>query len=235
VVVQPVDHQPALDLPRRAAAARAAGGGADGAAAAAQRRGQGAAADPRGRGLLAADRLRRARVYKPRREVRHPKTGKRLGHIVEILGEAEVRSVTDGNIARCVVVDSVDPIERGYLVGPLRRQFKVVDPRPDRGDLEGAVVATIRPSELVGADMIVFLDRGEKDGVELGNRFFVTRRGDGYQPLLARGAVDDKRYPRENIAEILVVDLRERLSTGFVIRSTKEAQIGDRVEARKGY
>ena len=63
----------------------------------------------------------------------------------------------------------------------------------------------------------------------------VTRRGDGYQPLLAKGPVDDRRFPRENIAEIIVVDLRDHLATGFVTYSTKEARVGDRVEARRGF
>ena len=42
----------------------------------------------------------------------------------------------------------------------------------------------------------------------------VTRRGDGYQPLLAKGPMDDRRFPRETIGEIVVVDLRDHLATG---------------------
>jgi hypothetical protein len=174
-------------------------------------------------------------VYRTVREVKHPTSGKRLGHMVEIFGEVEVRSVTDGNIARVIVTDSIDPIERGFLVGPLRRQFKVVEPRPADRDQEGVVVTTLQPRDLVGAGSLVFIDRGQKDGVEVGNRFFVVRRGDGYLPLLSKGPVDDKRFPRENIAEVLIVDLRDQLATGLVVKSNKEARIGDRVEARAGY
>jgi hypothetical protein len=174
-------------------------------------------------------------VYNPIDDIRHPKTGKRLGKLVQIFGEVEVKLVTDGNIARCAIIDSTDPIERGYRVGPLRRQFKVVAPKADRQNLEGQVVAILRPSEMIASDQLIFLDRGEKDGVEVGNRFFITRRGDGYQPVLATGAVDDRRFPRETIAEVVVVDLRERLSAGMVLRSQKEAKVGDRVEAKKGY
>lgn len=174
-------------------------------------------------------------VYHPTHVVKHPLTGKTLGHMVEILGEGEVRAVTDGRIARVAIVDSTNPIERGWLIGPLKRQFKLVDPRTDRTDQQGVIVATLQPRNLIGAENIVFVDRGKDDGVELGNRFIVVRRGDGYQPVLAKGPVDDRRFPRETIAEILVVDLRDHLSTGFVMKSTKEARVGDRVEARKGY
>jgi LysM repeat protein len=174
-------------------------------------------------------------VYRPTAAVHHPLTGKYLGHMVEIFGEGEVRAVTDGKIARIALVDSVNPIERGFLVGPLKRQFKVVQPVTDKSDMQGIVVATLLPHELLGADNIVFIDRGKDDGVEIGNRFVVTRRGDGYQPIRGDGPIDDKRFPRETIGEIIVVDLRDHIATGVVTYSTKEAAIGDRVEARAGF
>ena len=96
-------------------------------------------------------------IYKPTQAVKHPITGKYLGHMVEIFGEGEVRAVTDGKIARVAIVDSLNPIERGFLVGPLKRQFKVVQPVADKTDMQGIVVATLIPHELLGADNIVFI------------------------------------------------------------------------------
>jgi hypothetical protein len=174
-------------------------------------------------------------VYRPIREVKHPVSGKTLGDLVQIFGDVEVKTVTDGGIARVVVIDSTEPMERGFRVGPLRRQFKMVAPKVDAKDLSGVVVTTLHPLELVGTETLVFVDRGKDDGVEIGNRFVVVRRGDGYRPILATGPVDDKRFPRETIAEILVIDLRDRLATGLVTRANKEARIGDRVEARRGF
>jgi hypothetical protein len=174
-------------------------------------------------------------IYKPTRAVKHPVTGKLLGHMVEIFGEGEVRAVTDGKVARIAIVDSLNPIERGFLVGPLKRQFRIVQPVTNKADQQGVVVATLNPRELIGAENIVFVDRGKDDGVQIGNRFMVTRRGDGYQPILASGPMDDRRFPRETIAEVVVVDLRDHIATGFVTYSTVEARVGDRVEARRGY
>ncbi|MDB4970614.1 MAG: Peptidoglycan-binding lysin domain protein [Myxococcales bacterium] len=174
-------------------------------------------------------------IYHPTFAVKHPVTGKLLGHMVEILGEGEVRAVTNGHIARVTVIDSIDPIERGFLVGPLRRQFKVVPPSINKSDQIGVVVTTMQPRDLIGTEHIVFLDLGKSEGVEIGNRFLVTRRGDGYIPILAKGPVDDKRFPRETVAEIIIVDLREHLATGVVTKSTKETRVGDRVEARRGF
>jgi hypothetical protein len=173
-------------------------------------------------------------IYKPTRTVKHPLTGERLGEMVEIFADGEVRAVTDGGIARVAIVDAVNPVWRGHLVGPLRRQFKAVPPRPAQSGLAGVVVATLRPEKLIGTEEIVFVDRGRKDGVVEGNRFWVTRRGDGYQTVLSYGPVDDPRFPREEIAEVLIVDIGDRVSTGFVTHAVKEPEIGDRVETRRG-
>ena len=174
-------------------------------------------------------------IYRPTRAVKHPLTGKYLGHMVEIFGEGEVRAVTDGKIARVALVDAINPIERGFLVGPLKREFKIVQPVSDKSDMQALVVATLVPHELLGAEDLVFIDRGKDDGVEVGNRFIVTRRGDGYQPLLSKGPMDDHRFPRETIGQILVVDLRDHIATGLMTHSTVEARVGDRVEARRGF
>jgi hypothetical protein len=178
----------------------------------------------------------RLTVYKSIRPLLHPVTRKRLGDIVQIFGEVEVKSITNGHIARVVVVDCTEDMQRGFRVGPLKRQFKMVEPRVSKQDLQGVVVDTLHPREIVGTETLVFVDRGKKDGVEIGNRFLVVRRGDGYQPLRDHGLpVDDKRFPRETIGEVLVLDVREAVSTGFVMHAAKEALIGDRVEEHKGY
>ena len=144
-------------------------------------------------------------IYRLARAVKHPVTGKYLGHIVEILGEGEVRAVTDGKIARIGIVDSINPIERGYLVGPLKRavQGRAAGGRTSRTCRASSSRRCSRTSSSAPT-IIVFVDRGKADGVEVGNRFIVTRRGDGYQPLLSNGPMDDRRFPRETIGRLLV-------------------------------
>ncbi len=97
------------------------------------------------------------------------------------------------------------------------------------------MVATLRPTKLVESEQLVFLDRGKDDSLVIGNRLMVVRRGDGYRPMLAAEGPDDQRYPREVVAELLVVDVRDHTATAVVTRALKEVQVGDHVEARKGY
>jgi hypothetical protein len=174
-------------------------------------------------------------VYMPVGEVKHPVTHKKLGQKVQIFGEVEIRAVTDAHLARVAIIDCSDPIERGFFVGPLRREFKIIEPRADRTTLKGVVVAVLRPHVMVSDRDIVFVDQGRDEGLEVGNRLLVVRRGDGYAPLLKPRPVDDPRFPAETLAEILIVETRQHISTGLVTRSSIEARVGDRVESRQGY
>lgn len=174
-------------------------------------------------------------IYRPDRVMKHPTSGKKLGYVVEVYSDAEVLSVQEGKLAKIKLKDTVTETERGMRVGPMRRQFKIVESKKSGGTVEGVIVDTLQlAAGMVGQDMLVFLDRGRNAGLDVGNRLLVTRRGDGYVPLLSKGPIDDKKYPRETIGEILIVDVREGLATGVVTKSTKEARIGDRVETRSG-
>lgn len=174
-------------------------------------------------------------IYKVLKEVKHPVTHKTVGALVQIFSDADVLTVTDGKMARVKIVDATDPIERGYKIGPLRRQFKIVEPVRNDREAEGVVLTNLRPLNLVAKDQLTFVDLGKAEGITLGNRLFITRRGDGYQGLLGTKPIDDPKYPREIVGEILVVDTRDHISTGLVTRSSVDSRIGDRVEARKGY
>jgi LysM repeat protein len=175
-------------------------------------------------------------VYKPMRTVRHPVTKKVLGMIVQIFGEVEVERTGDSKLVRVKVVDCNEEMARGFRVGPLKRQFKLVEPIKSARDMTGIVVATLHPQDMVSAQTLVFVDRGKKDGIQIGNRMQIVRRGDGYQPLRQEGVpIDDKRFPRESIGEMIVVDLHDDTAAAIVTKSTKETSVGDRVEGRAGY
>jgi hypothetical protein len=80
----------------------------------------------------------------------------------------------------------------------------------------------------------VFIDRGRKDGVVEGNRFQVVRRGDPNRLPFESGDLNDTRFPREVVAEILIVEVRDQTSGGVVVSAFKETHLGDRVELRRG-
>lgn len=170
------------------------------------------------------------------------------GVLVRIFGAVRLRSYdSDRNIGRAVITEALDPIERGYRVAPVPPSFDMVSPVPNDRDLEGAVVATVRPRQLSSDQQVIFVNLGEEQGVRLGNRIFIVREGDRwrqnleaptfeYGEVVDRGATPEpEEYPPEIIAEGRVVNVRPNTAAMLVTRTIEEVVVGDRVEMRRGF
>lgn len=158
-----------------------------------------------------------------------------LGYMVHIYGDVVVDQIADGNTARGTLVDMIEPAERGALVSPLVRQFRRVEPRPSAINLETHIVASLSPADLLASETFVVLDRGKKDGIEVGNRSFVVRRADGHRRLMEGWETFDAQYPIEVVGELLVVDVRENTALAWIARTSKEVRVGEIAELRKGH
>ncbi len=171
-------------------------------------------------------------VYKTERPIYHPVTKELFGYQSVVLGSAKVVAV-DGHGATLVIGQTLEPIERGAMLGPwTQKLFRPVDRKPNRQAVEGRIIAAqVDVVTQMGEHHIVFLDKGEKDGVEEGNVFNVLRSGDQYgnDP---RSPTWDPNLPQESVGDLIVVDVKERASSALVTKSLKELMIGDRVEMR---
>jgi hypothetical protein len=110
----------------------------------------------------------------------------------------------------------------------------------------------------MGKDQVLFIDRGENDGLQPGNRLFVVRRGDAWrQTLLTTTTMastsirmdvpeplqfvatplegDDEMFPEEVVAELRVIRAHKYSSLALVTASDEEVEPGDQAVARKGF
>ena len=84
----------------------------------------------------------------------------------------------------------------------------------------------------IGQHHVVFIDKGVREGVEVGNRFHVVRRGDGLEELKSS---ELKMLPWEPMAEVMVVESRDHHCTGIVLGNNQELMVGDVVEMRASF
>jgi hypothetical protein len=171
-------------------------------------------------------------IYQKQRDVVHPETGKVVGAYVKVVGEIEILSVKKDKRARAIINDSVDPIERGDLVGSLRQRYVAIAPTAAKADVQATIIGLIGADQLIGARQVVFIDRGKADGILPGNRMYAVRRGDAYAEVMAPGANlgnNDRRYPARALGELLVVETGKRTSLAVVTMSVQELGIGDHV------
>ncbi len=173
-------------------------------------------------------------VYKTVRPIYHPVTHELFGYQSTVLGSARVVAVDD-RAATLVIAESLEPIERGALLGPWTDKLvRPIERKPNQATLDGHIIASqAAVVTQVGEHHIVIVDKGAADGVQEGNAFTVVRSGDlyGRDPHVAPW---DPSLPREDVGDLLVIDVKERASTALVTRSLKELLIGDRVEMRPG-
>jgi hypothetical protein len=167
--------------------------------------------------------------------VKDPEAGKVLGYLVRIFGDVTIEGVTDRTIATGTLRDVVQPVERGFRVGPLFRQFKTVKPRPSTTSGSARVVAAVQPNLLIAEGMFVVLNRGRHQGVEAGNRLRIMRQGDGYRPVMETWETNDDRFPADAVAEVIAVDVREDSSIAWVLAGNRPIRIGDIADLKKGY
>jgi hypothetical protein len=183
------------------------------------------------------------------------------GRVVRVLGTVVVDAWdARRHIATVRITESLEPIERGERVAVIQRQFLPVPPVPNDRDLTAHVVATPTPREIVGSNFVVIIDRGAQDGIRLGNRLFLTQRGDPWRSSVetySRGiriqeidrdgdghvdhAPDAESYrpteelPVEVAGELIVVAVHPRTAACLVNLSSREIENGAPVVMRRGY
>jgi hypothetical protein len=167
--------------------------------------------------------------------LRNPGGASDLGYIVRIYGDVVIDQISTDTTARGTLVDMMDSVERGVYVSPVVRQFRRVEPRPSAVNLQGQIVASLTPANMLASETFVVLSRGQADGVEVGNRTFAVRRTDGYLGVMEGWDHYDARYPIEVVGELLVVDVRANTSLAWISKTSKEIRVGEMIEMRKGH
>ncbi|HZF54910.1 MAG TPA: LysM domain-containing protein [Polyangiaceae bacterium] len=197
-------------------------------------------------------------IFRPLRDVKDKDDGAK-GQLVAVRGTARVdRYNPKTRMVKARIIESLDIIERGEKLGPVTRRFDVVAPVASGVDVEARILASVDPLQIYGNHHLVFLDKGEKDGVKVGQRFFAVRRGDRWQQSLRTAGksatqrprmqddspakvedletdVPTDKLPDETYAELRVIRVREGTSAALVIQAKHEIERGARLISRKGF
>jgi len=181
------------------------------------------------------------------------------GEIVKVYGTLRVDSWDpDTRVARSSLIESLDPIERGYKVGPVGRRFDVVPPQAATENVEARILTGLHPHLIFGQNQLVFIDRGKEDKLVVGNRLRILRRGDTWRrelitanhharmrlelgaPGVPKAEVtpihgDDDEFPDEVVGEMIVLRTEDYSAICLVTEATRSLETGDRAVAVAGY
>jgi hypothetical protein len=180
------------------------------------------------------------------------------GEIVAIRGTVKIIDFDpETHMARAMLNESVDVVERGSKVGPVGRRFDVVPPVKTSAKVSARVLTSIYPNVYIARDQIAFIDKGSEDGLLQGSRLFVLRKGDSWHASLTTSApmqrrrmlinsseeADDEdtplsdkedKFPEDTIAELRVLRTEKFSSIALVVESKREVVSGDLAVTRAG-
>ncbi len=172
-----------------------------------------------------AEKGKRFTVYRTLRRVRHPGTRAYLGYLVKILAELEIVSTGEG-VTTAKVLTSYDSIQRGDPITEYVSVLKQVNITSNSASVEGMIVETmVDGATILGNGDVIYLDKGQGDGVRIGNVVDVVRRGDG----MALGKDRDPALPTEVVGRLVVVGTQENTSTAVIVEAIDALKVGDKV------
>jgi peptidoglycan-associated lipoprotein len=158
-------------------------------------------------------------LFRPTTHIYHPVTRDYMGRMVVMVGIIEIAKEPGEGVTEARVVRSFDSITPGDLLKPYEAPPPVPTQQVTSGPVSGIVLDFMTPRQLTGQSEIIYIDRGEMDGVALGDRFSVSHRGKRLSPT--------SRNPDQAVAEIRIISLQARTATAYVSHSTDAIRRGD--------
>jgi len=161
-------------------------------------------------------------------KVKHPVSGKFIGHKIDTTGWLEVVLVNE-DTAIAVVAQACNDIAIGDYLKPIEKvNVPLVLTRPTAtrltppsGKLDRYVVDIAGDAMIAGQGSLVTIDAGTDSGVAPGNIFTIYR--------VVYPSVPSPRYV---LGELAVLSVREKTSLAKVMTSNDAISVGDSVELR---
>lgn len=152
-------------------------------------------------------------IISPVEKVTHPVTRQNLGVRIAILGTAEV--VDEGD-PKVLITNSFVEIPVGSLIDTYYEVEPPLAPEnPRKPSMNGHIVTTLRNIYAHGDHDIVFIDKGEKDGLAVGDLLATTLQS---QHQIFNGIIQ-------------IISTRPTTSAAIIRKAAKEILIGDPVTA----
>ena len=172
----------------------------------------------------------RFNAFKKYGAISHPITNQILGYRVVPLGSIQLTEMAEKS-SKGLVTESFLEIEPGAALLPYKIRKKEVTLQAPEFDLSGYIVETRTGIQAIAAGDIAYIDRGERQGVKVGNLFYVVRK---VKVEIEYFSTSDYDLPVDVLGALLVVETNENTSTVLVIKSIDSIYKGDRIEMKKG-
>ncbi len=167
-------------------------------------------------------------VYRKTKPIKDPVTAEVLGHEAFYLGSARV--VRPGDPATMEIVTSKQEIGlTDRLIPAATPDVVTYAPHAPNKQVEGRVVSIYEGVSETGRNYIVSINRGKRDGMEIGHVLAIYRHGRNvsYAEDKASGRKEFYQLPDERHGLVFIFRTFERLSYGLVMNASRPVTAAD--------
>ena len=171
-------------------------------------------------------------IYRPGPALKDPDNGEVLGYEAIYLGEAKVTRA--GDPATVSIVRSTQEINRGDRLVPANKvSYPSYMPHSPEKNLQGRIMSAPQGVDEIGQNAIVTINKGTRDGLEVGHVLASYRRGE-----IVKTATEENSHgwfsggrsiklPDEQNGLVFVFRTFAKVSYGLVVQSVSPIHVGD--------
>ena len=172
------------------------------------------------------DRLSIARLDKM---IDHPITKARVGQLVRIVGEVVVTGGKNDQLAARVTKSFIAIKPGDIVIHPFQVLPKNLPVRLT-GKTEGSLIATADEAENLTSGETIFIDRGSKHGVIVGDLFSIYQAAFEY---VEGGILQRSKSVQSKVGEAIAVVVTEETSSAVITKSLQAIHVGDKMVSGK--
>ena len=156
-----------------------------------------------------------------------PETGEVLGHEAKYIGDADVERF--GNPSTMELTRTNREVRIGDRLTPMSQQDVVAyfSPHPADESVEGSIISVVDGVTQIGQYQVVVINRGEREGVDVGTVFAVHKHGALIEDSVSKSKTP-LQLPDERAGLLMVFRTFEKVSFGLVMKAESALHIGDK-------
>ena len=161
--------------------------------------------------------------------VTHPVTKKNFGNLVLVPGELTILG-GKGKVVTAKINKSFRSVQEGDMIIPPQPALPQIVPIRDHKKIKGIVLFSREGSENITEKEVIFIDRGNRDGVIVGDHFSIYQRGASAAEMPES---EKEKLPMIKVGKAVVVSVQEETSTALVTQSSQAIYVGDQAVSGK--
>lgn len=166
-------------------------------------------------------------IVRPGKPYRDARTGEILGYEALFIATSELQRT--GDPATVMITNSELEVLKGDHLfkatedKPLAKFF----PSPPTRGINGSIISVLGGVNQIGQYNVVVVDRGQKDGLEVGSVLAIDQKGAVVRDTVTENSRDTVKLPNERAGTLMIFRTFPRVSFGLVMDATKALHVND--------